>query len=778
MSSSLSTPETPLSGADPTRVIRALQAGPDYRGQVVHIEHLPPREPVYGELEQPLVEPVVRALQRAGIAGFYSHQAEAINAARRGESVVIATSTASGKSLCYHIPVLEALFQDHSARALYLFPTKALAQDQLRSLREMLGPDFDRLGIGTFDGDTPPAERSKIKRSARLVLTNPDMLHLGILPNHGSWAPLLRNLRFLVIDEAHVYRGVFGSHVANVFRRLRRLCARYGSSPQVIAASATIANPAEHLGRLVGQPFRVVDSDGSPHGPKDFVLWNPPVIDRYFGTRRSANVEASWLFAELVRHGVRTIVFARTRRLAELICVYARDYLSRHAPELAGRVATYRAGYLPEERRRLERALFGGDLLGVAATTALELGVDIGDLGATILTGYPGSIASTWQQAGRSGRGTGPSLSILVAYDDPLDQYFMREPQALFGRPHESALINPDNPYILGPHLLCAAYELPIRDDEDFFGPAARPLLAELTERGLLRWRNGHFYPAATVGYPAEHVDIRSTSEADYEVVDLSRGGALLETVDGTVAFFQIHPGAVYLHQGETYIIEDLDLAGRRAYARPAEVNYYTQVKDLTSIRLVRPLRTQAFGPVEVGLGEVDVTTLVVGYRKKRQFTEEVIGEEPLDLPPQTIRTVAVWWTVPEGLERECLRLGLDFAGGLHAAEHAAIGLLPLFALCDRRDIGGLSTPAHPDVGHRPAIFIYDGHAGGVGIAEKAYETLESLWAATLKVVRECECQDGCPACIQSPKCGNNNQPLDKRAAVVILEGLLAAVRV
>lgn len=759
----------------PTRLIEYLQAGPDYRGQVAHIERLPPRPPVYGDLDLPLAEPVARALERVGIRRLYSHQAEAINAARRGESVVVATSTASGKSLCYHVPVLEALFRDRFARALYLFPTKALAQDQLRSLREMLGPDFDRLGIATFDGDTPPAERSKIKRSARLVLTNPDMLHVGILPNHGSWAPFLRNLRYLVVDEAHVYRGVFGSHVANVFRRLRRLCARYGSRPQVVAASATIANPAEHLGRLVGEQVRVVDSDGSPHGPKDFVLWNPPVVDRYFGTRRSANVEAAWLFAELVRRGVRTIVFARTRRLAELICVYARDYLSRHAPELAGRVATYRAGYLPAERRRLERALFGGELVGVAATTALELGVDIGDLGATVLTGYPGSIASTWQQAGRSGRGTEPSLTILVAYDDPLDQYFMREPQALFGRPHESALINPDNPYVLGPHLLCAAYELPIRDDEEFFGPAARSLLAELTERGLLRWRNGHFYPAASVGYPAEHVDIRSTSEADYEVVDLSRGGALLETVDGTVAFFQVHPGAVYLHQGETYLIEDLDLTGRRAYARPAEVNYYTQAKDLTSIRLVRPLQGRALGAVEVGLAEVEVTTLVVGYRKKRQFTEEVIGEEALDLPPQTIHTVAVWWTVPEALERECLRLGLDFAGGLHAAEHATIGLLPLFALCDRRDIGGLSTPAHPDVGHRPAIFIYDGHAGGVGIAEKAYETLEALWAATLKVIRECECQDGCPACIQSPKCGNNNQPLDKRAAMLILEALLGA---
>jgi len=760
--------------ADPTRVIGRLLASPDYRGQMVHVERLPARPAVYGDLEAPLPEPVGRALDRAGIRGFYSHQAEAINRARRGESVIVATSTASGKSLCYHVPVLEALFRDRLARALYLFPTKALAQDQLRSLREMLGPDFDRLGIAAFDGDTPPAERSKIKRSARLVLTNPDMLHLGILPNHGGWAPFLRNLRFLVVDEAHVYRGVFGSHVANVFRRLWRLCARYGSRPQVIAASATIANPGEHLRRLVGADVQVVDGDGSPHGPKDFVLWNPPVVDRYLGTRRSANIEAAWLFAELVRNGVRTIVFARTRRLAELICVYARDYLSRHAPELAGRVATYRAGYLPEERRRLERALFTGELLGVAATTALELGVDIGDLGATVLTGYPGSIASTWQQAGRSGRGTEPSLSVLVAYDDPLDQYFMREPQALFGRPHESALINPDNPYILGPHLLCAAYELPIRDGEDYFGPAARPLLAELTERGLLRWRNGHFYPSADIGYPAEHVDIRSTSGADYEVVDLSRGGALLETVDGTVAFFQLHPGAVYLHQGETYLVEDLDLAGRRAYARPAEVNYYTQVKDLTTISLVRPLRTRTLGPVEVGLGEVEVTTLVVGYRKKRQFTEEVLGEEPLDLPPQTIRTVAVWWTVPGELERECLRLGLDFAGGLHAAEHAAIGLLPLFALCDRRDIGGLSTPAHPDVGHRPAVFIYDGHAGGVGIAEKGYEILEGLWAATLKLIRECECQDGCPACIQSPKCGNNNQPLDKGAAILILEKLLA----
>jgi DEAD/DEAH box helicase domain-containing protein len=575
------------------------------------------------------------------------------------------------------------------------------------------------------------------------------------------------------VDEAHVYRGVFGSHVANVLRRLKRVCTLYGANPRFICASATIANPKEHIERLVGLPFEVFDEDGSPYGGKDFVFWNPPVIDEAKSARRSANSEATFLFTELVRGDFRTIAFAKSRKLTELIYIYSREQLAKERGQLDQRVKPYRAGYLPEERRQIERQLFDGELLGVIATTALELGVDIGDLDATVLTGYPGSIASTWQQAGRSGRRGTRSLSFLIGLDNPLDQYFMRHPEAFFSKNFEHVLINQANPYILRSHLLCAAYEHPLDDkDKAVFGEGFSGVRAELVEEGLLKERSGRWYLSPTIFYPAEDVNIRSSSSERYTIVDASRGYREMETVEAAVAFFQIHPGAIYLHQGDAYIITELDLLSHTACARPVDADYYTQTKDITDLSILQVSQRREVGGVSVYLGEVEVTTEVVGFKKKRQFTEEVIGEETLDLPPQTFPTVALWFDIPEQIVRALAQQGLDLAGGLHATEHASIALLPIFALCDRNDVGGISTPLHADTG-KPQVFIYDAYPGGIGIAEKGFELVEELWRATLNAIEECPCEAGCPSCIQSPKCGNNNEPLDKRAAELILEALL-----
>jgi DEAD/DEAH box helicase domain-containing protein len=564
--------------------------------------------------------------------------------------------------------------------------------------------------------------------------------------------------------------------VANVLRRLRRLCNLYGAQPRFILCSATIANPGEHAGRLTGLPFEVVDNDGSPHGGKDFVFWNPPFVGESRTTRASANGEAIDLFTDLVRNDIRALTFARTRRLTEVIYTYSREKLRKIDPSLVKRIRAYRAGYLPGVRRQIEEELFSGRLTGVVATVALELGVDIGDLDATVLTGYPGSVASTWQQAGRSGRRRKKALSFLIGLNNPLDQYFMRNPESFFGKSFENALVNPDNPYILRAHLLCAAWERPLTDgDEDYFSTGYRPERAELEAQGVIRERRGKWYLAPSIAYPAQAISIRSAAGQNYRIIDTA-DNSLLETVEASVAFFQIHAGAVYLHQGQPYLINELDLTSHTAYAHTTAASYYTQTKELTDLHITRTLREKFSRGTRVCLGEVEVTTTVTGFKKKAQYTEEVIGEEPLSLPPQRFPTVALWFDLPNRAVERVDREQRDFHGGLHAAEHAAIGILPLFALCDRNDIGGVSTPLHPDTA-QPQIFIYDGHPGGVGIAERGFELIEPLWEATLKAVSECPCEEGCPSCIQSPKCGNNNEPLDKVAAMMLLEGLLGYVR-
>lgn len=758
----------------PNQFLASLRAEKSYRDQIVHLEHLAPRPPHYENLAEPLNPALAAALKKNGIDKFFKHQTQAIDLARQGYDVVIASGTSSGKTLCYNVPVLEAILEDPHARAIYLFPTKALAQDQLRALDEITQQleTKTRIVFDTYDGDTKREARNKLRKHAHIILTNPDMLSVGILPNHSLWGAFLANLRFVVIDEAHVYRGVFGSQVACVLRRLRRLCEFYGSGPQFIFCSATIANAGEHVARLAGRRAKVVNDDGAPRGSREFALWNPPFIDKFRTTRRSPNSEAAYLFAALVRAGLRNITFARARKLAELILLYARDSLKRTDPELVDTVKSYRAGYLAQERREIERDLFNGRLRGVTATNALELGIDVGHLDATVMVGFPGTIASLWQQAGRSGRGTRDTLSILVGMDDPLNQFFMRHPEVLFSKPVEHALIYPDNPYILEKHLPCAAFELPLTNaDEALFGPGFVEAMIRLERDGTLEFRNERWYFRG-LGYPAEKVNIRSVSDHTVALVDEKHGLKTIEEIEATTAMMRCYEGAIYLHQGESYLVTRLDLEAAVAYLKPVDVDFYTEVREVGETRIIRPQRQREVGLTLAYFGDVRVMEQIVGYRRKRQFTEEVLATEDLDYPPQLFDTKAVWWDVPENVISEIKNAGCELPGALHAAEHACIGLLPLFAMCDRWDIGGLSTASHVDTG-KPQIFIYDGFPGGIGISEKGFALLESLWRATLETIEECPCEFGCPSCVQSPKCGNNNEPLDKRGAAILLRGIL-----
>src|ERR687891_1888276 len=733
------------------------------RDRLVHIETLPARAPETAPFPG-LPDPIPDRLRLLGIEGLYPHQARALELLEHGRNVIVASGTASGKTLVYDLAFARAALEDPKSTALFLFPTKALARDQVRQIRSLRLP---QIRAAVYDGDTPGPERPLIRRTANLILTNPDMLHAGILPGHARWADFFLRLSLIVVDEAHVCRGVFGSHVALVLRRLRRLVAHYGGTPRFVMTSATVGNPAELAERLVGQPFEAVDEDRSPRGEKLFCLWNPPLPDDESGTRGSAITEASFLLSRLVDDDVRAIAFARSRRAAEILADATRRSLN---PALAGRVKAYRAGYLPEERRALERALADGDLLAVASTTALELGIDIGSLDAAILGGYPGTRASMWQQAGRAGRRSAGSLAVLVAQDDPLDQYLVTHPADLFAKPAEAAVVDPTNPYILGPHLSCAAREQPLAPDElSFFGDTAPETIEKLTEEGKLVERRGLVHHRGQD--PHRLVDIRSASGHLVLIVDADTG-AVLGTVDESRAFHQVHPGALYLHQGEQYEVAELDLDRWVALVRPSDADWWTQARDVTDIEVLDVLAESKVGATPMFFGDVRVTTQVVGFQRKMHLTGEVLDERPLDLPPQTLETRSVWWAVPDQVIARARVTPPALPGAAHAAEHAAIGLLPLVATCDRWDVGGVSTAYHPDTGSC-AIFIYDGYPGGAGICERGFAAGGRLLHATLEAIRACPCQSGCPSCVQSPKCGNGNEPLDKNRAADLLEAML-----
>jgi DEAD/DEAH box helicase domain-containing protein len=694
--------------------------------------------------------------------------------------VVVATGTASGKSLAYQLPALSALTADPRACVLYVSPTKALGADQLQSLESLGLPGLRAAG---YDGDTPIEDRDWARSHANWVLTNPDMLHRGLLPGHARWARVLRRLAFVVIDECHAYRGVFGSHVALVLRRLIRLARMYGSDPVFVFASATSADPAGAAARLIGRPVQAITDDGAPRPGADFVLWEPAVLPDTLGqdgapVRRSAPAEAARMMADLVAAGARTLTFVRSRHGAEQTALSAQRRLDEVAPELADKVAAYRGGYLPEERRELERALGCGELLGVASTNALELGVDIAGLDAAVLAGYPGTLASVWQQAGRAGRRAGSgrrALVVFVARDDPLDSYLVHHPEAVFGRPMEAVVIDPTNPFILGPHLACAAAERHLSEaDLDLFGgPAIKPVLAGLVERRVLRHRpKGYFW--AEAGHPADTVDLRGGGGGQVAIVD-EASGRLLGTVDVHRAPSAVHAGAVHLHRGESYVVQDLDLRMGVALVRQERPEWTTIARSTSTVSMSSVHDERAYaGAVRVGVGPVEVTEQVVGYLRRRPGGEllDVIG---LDMPRHTLHTRAVWYTI--GLD-SLLAAGVGESrvpGALHAAEHAAIGLLPLFAGCDRWDIGGLSTALHADTGE-PTVIVYDGYPGGAGFADRGHQVLPTWLAAVRDAVADCPCEAGCPSCVQSPKCGNGNHPLDKAGAVAVLDVVLGAM--
>jgi DEAD/DEAH box helicase domain-containing protein len=748
---------------DARAFLEALRADVEVDERLVHLEVLPARQPALEPLP-PLPEPLPARLSNLGIEGLYPHQRRGLQLLSEGKNVVVATGTASGKTLIYNVHFARTVLEERRRTALYLFPTKALARDQLRQIRELR---LHELRPAVYDGDTPHAERPLIRRTANLILTNPDMLHAAILPGHARWADFFLRLALVVVDEAHVARGVFGSHVAMVLRRLRRLVAQYGGDPRFLLASATIGNPGELAERLVGLPFEEVADDASPRGEKLFCLWNPPLVDEDTGVRKGAISESALLLSRLVESGQRAIAFCRSRRAAELLADITRNDLPA---DESRKVKAYRAGYLPEERRRLERALAEGDLLAVAATTALELGIDVGSLDAAVLAGYPGTRASMWQQSGRAGRRAGGSLAFLVAQDDPLDQYLVTHPDDLFRKPAEAAVVDPTNPYILGPHLSCAAREYPLGPEElEFFGEAALDAAASLLEEGKLVERRKLLHHRGES--PHRAVDIRSASGQLFLIVEEDTG-ALLGTVDEARAFFQVHQGAIYLHQGEQYEVVRLDLTGRVALVRPADADFWTQARDVTDIDVLGVMVESKVGETPMFFGPVRVTNQVVGFQRKLHVTGEVVDLIPLDLPAQTLITRSVWWAVPEAVIDRAGITPSALPGAAHAAEHAAIGLLPLVATCDRWDVGGVSTAFHPDTGSC-AIFIYDGYPGGAGISERGFTAGERLLRATMEAIRVCPCQSGCPSCVQSPKCGNGNEPLDKSAAASLIEAML-----
>jgi DEAD/DEAH box helicase domain-containing protein len=758
-------------------VVERLAGVPGREGRLTHLELLPRRAARTSPWPDWADPDVVAAFVARGVQRPWEHQVAAADAAHDRRHVALATGTASGKSLAYQLPALSAIRAargprgQRGATVLYLAPTKALAQDQLAGL-SALGLD---VRMTTHDGDSGRDQRDWARDHAEYVLTNPDMLHRSLLPGHARWSAFLGSLSYVVVDECHHYRGVFGAHVSHVLRRLRRVCAAYGADPTFVLASATVAEPEVAAARLVGAEVVAVTDDASPRGEVALALWEPPLGtgagENGAPVRRAASSETADLLADLVAEGVRTLAFVRSRRGAEQVAMTAADLLAEVDPSLPARVASYRGGYLPEERRAIEDALRRGELTGLAATNALELGIDISGLDAVLMAGFPGTRAALWQQVGRAGRGTEDALGVLVARDDPLDTYLVTHPEALLGRPVESTVFDPANPYVLGPHLCAAAQERPLTEaDLPLFGPTARDVLDQLTDAGLLRRRpRGWFWTDRRRA--ADLADIRSTGGAPVQLVEADTG-RVVGTVDASSAHGTAHQGAVYVHRGETWLVRSLDLEEHVAVIERAEPDYSTSAREVTDIAVVTEREHRTWADCRVAFGDVDVSHQVVSFLKRRQPGGDVIGEEPLDLPERSLRTSAVWWTVPEHVLAESGLAEQDLPGAAHAAEHCSIGLLPLFATCDRWDIGGVSTAIHPDTGQL-TVFVYDGHPGGAGFAERAFRAAREWLTATREAIQACGCVDGCPSCIQSPKCGNQNNPLDKAGAARLLDVLL-----
>lgn len=745
--------------------------------EIRHVHRIPARLGTPGDWPAWVPASIREACARSGVPRLWEHQVEAADALRSGRHVVLATGTASGKTLGYLLPVVAATCGGHAAdpparpetpdaprsardelmqrrrphTALYLAPTKALAHDQLRVCQDL---DLPSWNVATLDGDTEPPDRDWARDYASYVLTNPDMLHLSVLPHHARWASFLQSLRYVVIDESHRYRGVFGAHVSAVVRRLRRIAALYGASPTFVLASATTTDAGAAASALTGAPLHqimVVDHDRSAHGAVEMLLWEP---------QGHADDDAARLLAEMVDQGRQTIAFVSSRTMAERVARRASELLTTDA-----RVDSYRGGYLADDRRRLERALQSGTLAGVAATNALELGVDIAGMDAVLISGFPGTRAALWQQAGRAGRRGSDAQVILISRKQPLDAFLFDHPETLFSSPVEATVLHADNPYVLGPHLAAAAQESPLTPaDASFFGPTMPALVEQLTRQGVLRARsNGWFWTRPERAVDA--IDLRSSSGASVEIIEIDTG-RVLGHVDPAAADSSVHPGAVYLHQGESYLVEDLDLEAGDALVRAARPGYYTQPRVAAGISIVATRRSRPLGAGRLQLGTVHLTSQTIGYLRRDEVSGDVWDETPLDLPERTLVTDAVWWTLDPALVPG-LRAA-ELAGGAHAAEHVGVGLLPMYAPCDRWDIGGLSTTQHPDTGLL-TVFVHDGQAGGGGFAARGFEVGEQWWGSVRERLESCVCVSGCPACVVSPTCGSANQQLDKTAALSLL---------
>ncbi|GAA4836910.1 DEAD/DEAH box helicase [Saccharopolyspora rosea] len=761
------------------RVLAGVPAG---ESPLRHVARIPARPASSAEWPDWVPERLVETLRKRGADRPWTHQVTGAELARSGEHVIVATGTASGKSLVYQLPVLAELLATPKATALYLSPTKALGADQLRGIEEL---GLKEVRAASYDGDTPQVERDWVRAHGRWVFTNPDMLHYGVLPAHGRWSRFFRQLRYVVVDECHTYRGVFGSHVALLLRRLRRIARHYGADPVFVLASATVSDPASLARRLTGVECRAVTEDGSPRGARTVAFWEPPLLEEVTGengapVRRSAGSETARIMTDLVIEDARTLAFIRSRRGVELAAMSARRALSDVDDSLVARVASYRGGYLPEDRRALEQALLSGELRAVATTNALELGVDIAGLDAVVVAGYPGTLASFWQQAGRAGRDGEGALVVFVARDDPLDTYLVHNPPAVLDRPVEATVLDPANPYVLEPHLACAASELPLTEScfDTFGGEPAERAVHALTAEGVLRKRpHGWFWTSRE--RPHRSVEMRGAGGHPIAVVE-GDSGRLLGTVDPDSACATVHPGAVYLHRGESFVVDDLDLESGIALVHQENPDWTTSPRNIIDISVLRTVEERNPGPgVSVCLGEVEVTSQVVGYLRTLP-SGQVLDQVPLDLPAQNLVTRAVWYTVGEELLSGSApgSAGLEPAripGALHAAEHAAIGLLPLFATCDRWDIGGVSTALHADTGEA-TVFVHDGHPGGAGFADRGFAAVVPWLAATREAIASCDCPAGCPSCVQSPKCGNGNEPLDKAGAVAVLDAVSAVL--
>jgi len=775
---------------DAKTFIQRIQAQPFFVRQVVHVEVLPARDAVHKDAAGGLHPTVQQALAQQGITRLYSHQAEAIEQVRAGRNVVIVTGTASGKTLCYNIPVVEALIADGMATMLFIYPTKALAQDQLRALGKFQLPDGGVAFLaGTYDGDSPQNLRRKLRDGANVILTNPDMLHQGILPQHARWNRFFTHLKYVVIDEVHAYRGVFGSHLADLLRRLGRICRHYGSSPQFICCSATIANPRPHAERITGRPMALITNDGSPRGPKRFVLWNPPPLEtaargradqwRIGGDRRSSLWEAVYLMTALMQEGVQTIAFVRTRLAAELIFRNCRDLLRRESRRLADSVHAYRGGYLPEERREIERRLVSREILGVASTNALELGIDIGSLDACILVGYPGTVASLWQQAGRAGRGREESVVFLIGQNAPMDQYLMTHSDYIFDQSPEQAVVDPDNPHIAVGHVKCAVHELPLADEEvDLFGPYAQVMLELLEEDESVRHIDGHWYWARSE-YPAAEVNLRNIAGPVYTIQDEAEGEKVIGTMDEISALSQLHNHAVYLHGAETYFVKSLDLEQKIAHVERLDLDYFTQSVQMSQIRIDQTEEEGQWAGGLTGFGDVTVTTSIPMFKKIRFGQRDSLGYEELELPPQELETVAMWFAPPDSVVKQMLEREMIVGEALIGIANVLVEVAPFYVMCDTQDIGAV---VNSSCLKRDALFLHDRYPGGMGYARRCMDAIGEIMQTIHTVIRECGCEDGCPSCVGSALPAFAMTDLDsavrgripdKRAALFLLDAML-----